>query len=410
MRIVWFLIEKEVRQLRRNRTLLALLLVAPLVQLVLLSFAANYEIQNLTLTVVDQDHSPAARRLINKFQYTPYFQLAQVRASGATAEQDLLTDHADLVLVIPPRFERDLVRGGPARVQLLVNGLDNVKAGLASSYAAGVVQAYQDEVRPATAQAAVATRGGLEVVPAYWYNPMLNYKTFMVPGILVEIISLIVMMVATLNIVREKEIGTIEQLNVTPIRKWQFILGKLLPFWVAGLYQFTIGLLLARFLFHVPMVGSIPLLYGIMSVYLVVPLGLGLLISSVSATQQQALFVAFFFLIIFILLCGLFTPTEYMPAWAQAIDVINPLLYIIDIVRRILLKGSTLRDVIRPVLILLGMALVVNMLAVWRYRKTSGSLAYTYFQRQFFIYPSQNKGSLFCLANVSSLTPHERGA
>lgn len=372
MRIVWFLLEKEVRQLLRNRTLLVLLLLVPLMQVMLLSFAANYEIKNLTLTVVDQDHSPAARRLINKFQYSPYFQLTRLRPSGAAAGQDLLANRADLVLVIPPRFERELVRTNRAQVQLLVNGLDNVKASLASAYAAGVVQAYQYELRPATVQAALTTRAGLEVVPAYWYNPLLNYKTFMVPGILVEIISLIIMMVATLNIVREKEIGTIEQLNVTPIRKWQFILGKLLPFWVAGLYQFTVGLLLARFLFHVPMVGSIPLLYGIVSVYLVVPLGLGLLISSISDTQQQALFVSFFLLLIFILLSGLFTPTEYMPAWAQKLDVINPLLYIIDIVRRILLKGSTLHDVLRPVLILLGMAVVVNTLAVWRYRKTSG--------------------------------------
>ena len=372
MRIVWFLLEKEFRQLRRNRTLLGLLLVAPLIQLVLLSFAANYEINNLALAVVDQDHSPAARRLINKFQYTPYFRLVAVRPTAAAAEPDLLANRADLVLVIPPGFERDLVRGGAARVQLLVNALDNVKAGLASSYAAGIVQAYQTEVRPATVAAAGPARAGLEVVPAYWYNPLLNYKTFMVPGILVEIISLIVMMVATLNIVREKEIGTIEQLNVTPIRKWQFILGKLLPFWLAGLYQFTLGLLLARFLFHVPMVGSVGLLYGIMAVFLVVPLGLGLLISSVSDTQQQALFVAFFFLIIFILLCGLFTPTEYMPAWARALDRLNPLLYIIDIARRILLKGSTMRDVLHPVLVLLGMAVAVNTLAVWRYRKTSG--------------------------------------
>ena len=372
MRIVWFLLEKEFRQLRRNRTLLGLLLVAPLIQLVLLSYAANYEISHLALAVVDQDHSPAARRLIDKFQYTPYFRLVAVRPTAAAAGPDLLANRADLVLVIPHGFERDLVRGGAARVQLLVNALDNVKAGLASSYAAGIVQTYQAEVRPATVQAAVAARGGLEVVPAYWYNPLLNYKTFMVPGILVEIISLIVMMVATLNIVREKEIGTIEQLNVTPIRKWQFILGKLLPFWLAGLYQFTLGLLLARFLFHVPMVGSVPLLYGIMAVFLVVPLGLGLLISSVSDTQQQALFVAFFFLIIFILLCGLFTPTEYMPAWARTLNRLNPLLYIIDIARRILLKGSTLRDVLQPVLVLLGMAVAVNSLAVWRYRKTSG--------------------------------------
>jgi len=371
MRIVWFLLEKEVRQLRRNRSLLMLLLVAPIAQLVLLSFAANYEIKNLNLAVVDQDHSPAARRLLDQFQYTSYFRLVQTRPSSRAAEQDLLDGRADLVLVIPADFERDLVRGGQARVQLLVNALDNVKAGLASSYAAGIVQAYGGEGRPATVAATVSEVRGLEVVPAYWYNPLLNYKTFMVPGILVEIISLIVMMVATLNIVREKEIGTIEQLNVTPIRKWQFILGKLLPFWVAGLYQFTIGLLLARFLFHVPMVGSVGLLYGIMAVFLLVPLGLGLLISSVSDTQQQALFVAFFFLIIFVLLCGLFTPTEYMPAWARALNRLNPLLYIIDIARRILLKGSTLRDVLQPVLTLLGMAVAVNTLAVWRYRKTS---------------------------------------
>ncbi|HLK98854.1 MAG TPA: ABC transporter permease, partial [Hymenobacter sp.] len=135
---------------------------------------------------------------MDKFQYTPHFRLTQVRPSGAAAEQDLLADHADLVLVIPSRFERDLVRGGPVTVQLLVNGLDNVKAGLASSYAAGVVRAYQEEIRPTTVQAAVSARGGLEVVPAYWFNRLLSYKTFMVPGILVEIISLIVMMVATL--------------------------------------------------------------------------------------------------------------------------------------------------------------------------------------------------------------------
>jgi ABC-2 type transport system permease protein len=372
MRIVWFLLEKEVRQLRRNRTLLALLLVMPLGQLLLLSFAANYEIENLALVVVDQDHSPAAQRLINKFQYTPYFRLVGGQPTAAAAEQALRTDRADLVLVVPPGFERALVREGAAPVQLLVNALDNVKAGLATSYATTIVQNYQAELRPTPGQAALAAGGGLEVVPAYWYNPRLSYQTFMVPGILVEIISLIVMMVATLNIVREKEIGTIEQLNVTPIRKWQFILGKLLPFWVAGLYQLTVGLLLARFLFQVPLVGSLPLLYAIMAVYLTVPLGLGLLISASSDTQQQALFVAFFFLIIFILLCGLFTPTEYMPAWAQALDRLNPLLYIIDITRRILLKGSTLRDVLEPVLTLLLMAGAVNALAVWRYRKTSG--------------------------------------
>ncbi|MFD2784705.1 ABC transporter permease [Hymenobacter rubripertinctus] len=371
MRIVWFLLEKEFHQLRRNRTLL-LLLLAPVVQLLVLSNAANYEIRNLNLVVVDQDHSPAARRLVDKFQYTPYFRLVAVRPSVRAAEQDLLRDRADVVLVVPRHFERALVRERRADVQLLVNALNSVKAGLAGSYAASIVQAYQGEARPATVAAVLAGRGGLEVVPAYWYNPRLNYKTFMVPGLIFQIMTLIVMFLATLNIVREKEIGTIEQLNVTPIRKWQFMLGKLLPFWLAGFYQLSVGLLVARLVFQVPLVGSLPLLYAATALYLTVPLGIGLLISASSRTQQQALFVAFFFLIIFVLLSGLFTPIEYMPAWAQALDRLNPLAYIIRIARMVLLKGSTARDIAGPLGALLLLALTVNALAVWRYRKTSG--------------------------------------
>ena len=372
MRTLWFLIEKEFRQLRRNRTLLALLLIAPLVQLLILSNAANYEIKNLTLTLVDQDHSSLGRHLINKFQYTPYFRLVHVRTSVAEAERDLLLDQADLVLVVPRGFERDVVRTQQAQVQVLVNAVNNVKAGLASSYANAVVQAFQQEIRPATLEAALQARAGLEVVPTYWYNPLLNYQTFMVPGLLVQLISIVTLFVATLNIVREKEIGTIEQLNVTPIRKWQFVLGKLIPFWLAALVQLTIGLLLARFVFHTPFLGSVPLLYAIMAVYMTVPLGIGLLISAISETQQQAMFVAFFFLIIFVLLSGLFTPTEYMPSWAQWLNRLNPVYYIIAIARMILLKGSTLVDVRWHVLSIVIMAVGINLLAIWRYRKTSG--------------------------------------
>ncbi|SDK59089.1 ABC-2 type transport system permease protein [Catalinimonas alkaloidigena] len=370
MRTVWFILEKEFRQLRRNRTLLALLLVAPLVQLLLLSYAANYEIENLNLTVVDQDHSPEARRLINKFQYTPYFRLVEARPSVAAAEQDLLENRADLVLVIPPHFERNLVRERQGQVQVLVNAINNVKAGLANGYAQAIVQAYQAEVQPARVQ--VASPKGLEVVPTYWYNPLLNYQTFMVPGLLVEIISIVVMFVSTLNIVREKEIGTIEQLNVTPIRKWQFILGKLIPFWLAALYQLTVGMLLARFLFHTPFVGSVALLYVITAGFLLIPLGIGLLISAVSDNQQQAMFVAWFFLMVFILMCGLFTPPEYMPTWAQAINRFNPLYYIIRTSRMILLKGSTFANVRGEVIAIFVMAVAINLLAVWRYRKTTG--------------------------------------
>lgn len=209
----------------------------------------------------------------------------------------------------------------------------------------------------------------VDVVPRFWYNLRMNYKNLMVPGLLVVLVTLAGMFLSSMNIVREKEIGTIEQINVTPIRKWQFILGKLLPFWFISLFLLAFGLTVGRLVFHIPIEGSVFLLFAFAGVYLWVMLGLGLLISTVSDTQQQSMFLSWFFLVIFVLLSGLFTPIDNMPHWAQRITWFNPVSYFVEVVRMVLLKGSGFMDIARHFLVVGAFAVGINVLAVLNYRK-----------------------------------------
>ena len=193
----------------------------------------------------------------------------------------------------------------------------------------------------------------------------------MVPGILVLLVSMITLFLSGMNIVREKEIGTLEQINVTPIKKSQFIIGKLFPFWVIGMGLLTVGLILARIIFNVPMLGSLTLMYLYTSIYILVILGIGLFISNFTDTQQQAMFIAWFFVVIFILMSGLFTPIESMPKWAQIVAEFNPIKYYVEVMRMVMLKGSGFIDIL-PLLIKTSLyAIVMNGLAVWSYKKTN---------------------------------------
>jgi ABC-2 type transport system permease protein len=193
----------------------------------------------------------------------------------------------------------------------------------------------------------------------------------MVPGILVLLVTMVTLFLSGMNIVREKEIGTLEQINVTPIKKHQFIIGKLLPFWILGMSILTIGLFIAKLVFNTPMVGSLLLLYSFTSIYILLVLGIGLFISNFTDTQQQAMFIAWFFMVIFILMSGLFTPIESMPKWAQAITEFNPVKYFVEVMRMVMLKGSTFMDILPQFAKTLVYALIINSLAVWRYQKTS---------------------------------------
>jgi ABC-2 type transport system permease protein len=208
-------------------------------------------------------------------------------------------------------------------------------------------------------------------IPSFWYNKTLNYKTYMVPGILVLLVTMITLFLSGMNIVREKEVGTLEQMNVTPIKKYQFIIGKLFPFWVIGMAILTIGLIIAKLIFDVPMLGSIAVMYLYTSIYILVILGMGFFISNFTDTQQQAMFIAWFFVVIFILMSGLFTPIESMPKWAQSLTEFNPIKYFVEVMRMVMLKGSSFTDILPQLQKTLLYAIVMNGLAVWSYKKTS---------------------------------------
>ncbi|MBK6929737.1 MAG: ABC transporter permease [Saprospirales bacterium] len=361
MRTVLYLVQKEFLQVFRNRFMLPMLLVMPVVQTVLLSFAANYEIQNLSLGVVDHDLSPMSRQLVARFGASGYFRVKKSAFSIQEADADLARDYTDLILEIPPHFERDFIREGTAGVSITANAINPVKAGLAIGYAQAIVQS---EIPPRPPQ-----KGGLELTYSNWYNPRLDYKTFMVPGILGVIISMIICFLTALNIVREREVGTIEQINVTPIRKWQFILGKLLPFWLIALVMMTIGLAVGWLIFRIPMLGDLRLVFLYTLVFAPCMLGLGFLISNFAESQQQAIFTAWFFLVIFILMCGLFTPADSMPRWAQWLNMLNPVKYFVEFMRLVLLKGAGFAEIRQNFFTVLTYGAVVNGLAMWTYRK-----------------------------------------
>lgn len=358
--------------------MLPMLLIMPVVQTLLLSFAANYEIKNLALAVVDHDLSPASRQLTAKFSASGYFKVKNTSFDAKEADDAMANDRVDLILEIPAQFERDLVREKQASVSLTANAINATKAGLGMGYAQNIVRDYNtDFARSKVALAAAGTnpaaanrvQAAVDVVYSNWYNPHLDYKTFMVPGILGEIVSLIICFLTALNIVRERELGTIEQLNVTPVQKWQFILGKLLPFWLLSLLVMTVGLTVGKIVFDIPMLGNLGLVFGYTAAFTPCMLGLGFLISNFADSQQQAMFTAWFFLLIFILMCGLFTPVESMPEWAQVLNYLNPVHYFVAFMRLVLLKGADFHDIQTNFFSVVTYAVAVNGLAVWTYKK-----------------------------------------
>jgi len=368
MRILFYLLQKEFIQIYRNKTILRLIIVIPIVQLLILVNAATFEMKNLKLTVADQDHSPWSRRLISELDASPFFIVEQINADVSFAKEKVEKGSADLVVVIPDGFEKSLMIGEPIRIQLLANAINSQQAQLGYTYLQNF--AAQLGVNFGTETYGIPMGSNIQNTYSYWYNPDLNYKYFMVPGILVVLISVVGMFLSAMNLVREKEMGTIEQINVTPVQKWQFIVAKLLPFLVIGLFELALGLIIGRVVYHIPIQGSLWLVFGIATLYLIGLLGLGLLLSTFSTSQQQVTFVSYFFLLVFILMSGIFTSVDNMPEWGQKINLINPLYYFIDVMRAILLKGAALKDLWRQVVGISILAIMLFGFAVLNYKKT----------------------------------------
>ncbi|WCO02880.1 ABC transporter permease [Psychroserpens ponticola] len=373
MKTILYIIQKEFKQIFRNKGMLPIIFVLPLLQLVILSNAATFEVKNIKFGYIDNDHTSTSRALVEKFNASTYFNVLTDFPSEAFANAAMLNGEVDVVLEIPNFFERDLQKEKHNNLGVTINAIDGAAAGVENVYVTQIIQRFNqglkvDLMQVSDKQIQPTT---IETIPLFWYNETLNYKTFMVPGILVLLVTMITLFLSGMNIVREKEIGTLEQINVTPIKKSQFIIGKLFPFWVIGMGLLTVGLILARLIFNVPMLGSIILMYFYTSIYILVVLGIGLFISNFTDTQQQAMFISWFFVVIFILMSGLFTPIESMPKWAQIVTEFNPVKYFVEVMRMVMLKGSGFIDILPQLLKTALYAFVMNGLAVLSYKKTN---------------------------------------
>jgi ABC-2 type transport system permease protein len=372
MRTILFIIQKEFIQVFRNRMMMPIIFVVPLVQLIIIVHAATFEMKNIRMSVVDLDMSYSSRQMISKFQGSPFFIIAHSSFSYKEAEDKMKNGKVDMILSIPPDFEKRLVKENQSKVQLVINAINGATAGLINAYSMRIILDFNRLVMVEWVSPEMLSGvKNIDVTTNFWYNPKLNYKTFMVPGILVLLVTIISLMLSSMNVVREKEIGTIEQINVTPIGKIQFIAGKLIPFWIIALFELAFGLIVGKLLFNIPIIGSVWLIFLSAAIYLLVILGFGLLISTGTNTQQQAMLVSFFFMVIFILMSGLFTSIESMPRWAQLLDKLNPIAYFIRIMRMIMLKGSGFRDISIPFYSLVIYSVLSISLAILRYRKVS---------------------------------------
>ena len=339
-----YLLEKEFKQIMRNKFIPKMIIAMPLFMMLIMPWAANQEVTNIRLTVVDNDRSVISDELVRKVVSSGYFIFQSVSDGSEEALRDVDAGKADIILEIPDGFEKDLQTERVAGVMISSNSVNGTKGILGSSYLSTIVNDFAASLsgEMMMSQPAVTSSVGnsFRIMPQYKFNPHLDYKVFMVPAIMVMLLTMITGFLPAFNIVGEKEAGTIEQINVTPASRMQFILAKLIPYWCIGLIVFTLCMLLAVFVYSLIPVGSLLTIYLFAVVYIVAVSGMGLVVSNYSDTMQQAMFVMFFFIMIFLLMSGLLTPVASMPDWAQYITIFNPLKYFISVMRMVYLKGS----------------------------------------------------------------------
>lgn len=369
MRTLYYILQKEFIQIFRDKAMLPIIFIIPIFQLLVLSYTATFEIKNVDLIALDNDRTPTSRELINKFSGSSFYHFTGYADNFESAKQLIKSGEAEQIIIIEPGFEKQLINEKSGEIQIITDAINGNAASMMFAYAISIIGDFNKNIIVAN-NPSQHIGMPININPLFWYNPELDYITYMVPGILVLLVTIIGMFLGSMNLVKEKEIGTIEQINVTPIKKYHFIAGKLIPFWLIANIDLAIGLLLAYFVFKIPVMGSVGLLFFVASIYLVGILSIGLVISTLTNTMQQAMFIAWFFLVIFILMSGLFTPIESMPNWAQIMNYGNPVSYFIKINRMIMLKGSGFSDIQQELSILVAFAVVLFSFSILRYRKT----------------------------------------
>ena len=369
MKRVLHLIRKELIELRADPRLFGIVIVAPILQLTVLGYAATTDVKDVPIVVVDADRSTASRELLSRFEASDNFTIVDVVGSTTEIDEWLEQGKAWMALSIAPGYGTALARGEPATIQVVADGTDSNSTNVALGYARTLVAGYAEELVAARTGGRVPDRL-ITADVRVWFNPDLESRDFMIPGIVALLLLVITTNLSAMAIVREKELGTLEQLNVTPLARWELIVGKLLPYALIGMLDVVLVLVVAIYWFNVPMRGSLGLLFAMSVIYLLTTLGLGLFVSTISATQQQAMMTTtFFFLTPMIYLSGFIFPIENMPAWIQPATYLIPLRYFLVILRGIFLKGVGLETFWPQALALLAWGLGILLLATLRSSK-----------------------------------------
>ena len=383
MKRIHHLVRKELLELKRDPRLFGIVILAPIIQLLVLGYAATTDVRDIPIVIVDADRSTPSRELVQRFATSQNFKIVEML--GSTSEIDPYLDGglAWMAISIPPDYGRRIASNRQTTLQIVADGTDANSTGVAMGYAQLLIAGYVQDLLGATSPVAAmhpiaqsprdggpAAGGMVRAEVRVWFNPRLESREFMVPGIVALLLLVITTNLSAMAIVREKEIGTLEQLNVTPLARWELITGKMIPYVAIGLIDVVLVLIVALVWFEIPMRGSIALLFGMCLIYLLTTLGLGLFVSTISSTQQQAMMTSiFFFLLPMVYLSGFIFPIENMPQWIQVLTYLLPLRYFLEIVRGIFVKGIGLEILWPQALSLFAWGVAMLMLATMRSSK-----------------------------------------
>ena len=365
MRTLLVLLDKEFRQFFRNSFLPKMAILFPLAVMLVFPWVTTMDVHHVSISVVDNDRSSASQRLIGKIGLSDYFTLYDVTDSYAAALLDLESGDVDVILEIPEDFERDMNLGSPRKVNISANGVNAVKGSLGTQY---LVQTVTQTLAELHSEQGVDPSSDLISVQNR-YNPTLDYRYYMIPALMIMLLLLICGFLPALNLVGEKETGTIEQINVTPVSRLSFTLAKLIPYWLIGCIVLAIAMLIAWIVYGLAPVGTIGAIYLASGLFILTMSGMGLIVANGSSSMQQTMFVMFFFVMIFMMMSGLLTPIESMPDWAQKVTYFLPPRYFIGIMRAVYLKGTTIAELWSDYAALAAFAVLLNILAAVTYRK-----------------------------------------
>jgi ABC-2 type transport system permease protein len=371
MKPILVLIRKEFQQVLRDRLMLPIIFVMPLVQTFLMGYAVTTDVKHQRLIILDEDHSASTRDIVASLKYCGYFDLEGYAESRKQLHRTIQTGKADLGVLFPIDFEADLETGKSPTVQLIVDGQNSNTSAISLGYVVGVLQDFSQQIifkKGIIGRQNTATIHLLEGRTRIFYNPTLESVYYMIPGIVTVLLTVVTMMLTAMGLVREKEIGTLEQLLVTPIRSYQLLIGKLVPFAILGFFAMSIMLFFGTVWFGLPFEGNVGVVALATVLFILSTLGMGLFISTLASTQQQAMFIAWFFMVFGLLMSGFFYAVENMPLWAQRLTLINPLRYYLAVLREVFLKGAGIQHLQFEFAALTIMGLSILTLTIARFR------------------------------------------